>query len=441
LSATRKFSHHRRGTPALPIDGLAFAISRAAELVAAVRSGTTLTEAWEQQQRTARDWPDSTRGAVRDLAWGTLRDYGRGDAILSGLLRKPLPDLLHAQLLVALHRLEARPAQAHTIVDQAVEAAARAAPGLRGVVNGVLRNALREADVFARRLDADETTRYRHPPWWIARVRETCPEAWQAALEAGNTHPPMALRVNARRASVAEVAAALSAAGHANRRLANDALLLEKPVPVGQLPGFAEGCVSVQDAGAQWAARWLDLAPGQRVLDACAAPGGKSAHILETAAVQLLSLELDAQRATRITDNFARLGLTGELRVADCRAVDTWWDGRPFDRILADVPCSASGVARRHPDIKWLRRAADIARFATQQCEILEALWPLLAPGGKLLYVTCSVFREENSAQVVRFCDRHPDAERLPLDGRREQQLLPDAEHDGFYYALLGKRA
>jgi 16S rRNA (cytosine967-C5)-methyltransferase len=282
-------------------------------------------------------------------------------------------------------------------------------------------------------------TRFRHPAWWIARLRTSFPEAWQGALEAGNQHPPMALRVNGRCAGVAAVQAELSDAGHVCRRLANDALLLERPLPVGQLPGFAEGRLSVQDAGAQWAAHWLDLAPGQRVLDACAAPGGKAAHILERAEVDLLALELDAARVARVRDNFARLGLAAELRHADCRAVDAWWDGRPFDRILADVPCSASGVVRRHPDIKWLRRATDIARFAAQQGEILDALWPTLAPGGKLLYVTCSLFDEENHGQIARFCERHPDARRLDIDGRPAQQLLPDAEHDGFFYALLAK--
>lgn len=434
-----KPSRHARGTPRLPADSLAFALHQAAGLVAAVRAGGNLTDAFERLMRANPHWPDATRGAVRDLAWGTLRDYGRGDAVLARLLRKPLPDALHALLLVALHRLERRPELAYTVVDQAVEVAAAGAPGLKGVVNGVLRTALREGAALAEQLDADPVTRFRHPAWWIARLREGHPEAWQAALEAGNQRPPMALRVNCRRAEVAQMAAELTAAGHRCRRLAHDALLLDQPVAVSQLPGFADGRLSVQDAGAQWAAHWLDLAAGQRVLDACAAPGGKAAHLLERAAVDLLALELDAARVPRIRENFARLGLSGEIRTADCRLLPTWWDGRPFDRILADVPCSASGVARRHPDIKWLRRATDIARFAAQQNDILEALWQTLAPGGKLLYVTCSVFDEENGGQVAQFCARHPEAQRLEIDGARERQLLPDAEHDGFFYALLGK--
>ena len=224
--------------------------------------------------------------------------------------------------------------------------------------------------------------------------------------------------------------------------------MLERPVPVARLPGFAEGRVSVQDAGAQRAAPWLDVAAGQRVLDACAAPGGKTAHILELADVELTALELDATRAARIDANLARLGLSAQVRVADCRSLDDWWDGRPFERILADVPCSASGVARRHPDIKWLRRESDVARFAAQSRDILDALWRVLAPGGKMLFVTCSVIARENQQQVAAFCDRHADCLRIPLQGGplskanslTEHLLLPTALHDGFYFALLAKR-
>ncbi len=217
--------------------------------------------------------------------------------------------------------------------------------------------------------------------------------------------------------------------------------LLRPPLPVERLPGFGEGLVSVQDAGAQHAALLLDVQDGLRVLDACAAPGGKTAHILERARVELLALEADAGRAVRIDENLARLGLQAEVNVADCRAPDTWWDGRVFDRILADVPCSASGVVRRHPDAKWLRRERDIAQFARTQSAILDALWRVLAPGGKLLYVTCSLFPEENGRQIAAFAARQEDCLRLPIAVALDLQLLPNAEHDGFYYALLQKRA
>ncbi|PLX72598.1 MAG: 16S rRNA (cytosine(967)-C(5))-methyltransferase RsmB [Azoarcus sp.] len=356
-------------------------------------------------------WPDATRGAVRDLSWSTLREFGRGDAVLRHYLHKPLPTYLHALLLVALYRLEQRPAQSHTLVDQAVEAAAAEVPALKGVINGVLRNVLRETMKLEGWRDADIEARYACPQWWIERVRYDHPADWEAILQAGNLHPPMSLRVNARRASGEDVSAALEKAGIPARKLENGAILLAHPVPVQRLPGFAEGLVSVQDAGAQWAAQWLGAVDGERVLDACAAPGGKSAHLLERADIDL----------------------------TDCRRLNTWWDGEPFDRILADVPCSASGVVRRHPDIKWLRRNEDIPRFAAQQAEILDALWQTLAPGGTMLYVTCSVFDEENRRQIDAFLARHPDAETHAIDASDSRSLPPTADHDGFYYARLRK--
>ncbi len=426
--------------PPLPPDSLGYALLQASRLVAEVLDGGNLTDAFEMMRDAhTTTWSDATRGAVRDLAWTTLRDYGRGDAVLRHLLRTPPPALIHALLLVALLRLEQRPEQAYVTVDQAVEAAASVMPGFRGMVNGVLRNALRQPDALAAWRDADEQARYRHPAWWIAKVRSAHPEQWETVLAAGNSHPPMSLRLNARR-DAAEAEARLRDAGLNTRRLRNGALLLEQPVAVARLPGHAAGDLSVQDAGAQWATLLLDPQPGERVLDACAAPGGKSAHLLERADIELLALDIDPRRAARVRANLDRLGLDAGIRVADCRDLSAWWDGRPFDRILADVPCSASGVARRHPDIKWLRRSEDIAAFAAQQREILDALWQTLAPGGTMLYATCSVFDEENRLQTGQFLTRHSDAERAPVDGCPEFQLLPDSAHDGFYYALLRKR-
>jgi 16S rRNA (cytosine967-C5)-methyltransferase len=225
------------------------------------------------------------------------------------------------------------------------------------------------------------------------------------------------------------------------RKTAPDAVTLDKAVAVHSLPGFDTGDVSVQDAGAQWAARLLDARAGERVLDACAAPGGKTGHILERADVALTALDVDAGRLARVQENLDRLQLTAKLVAGDAAQPETWWDGQPYDRILADVPCSASGVVRRNPDIKWLRRSDDIAQFAAQQAVMLEALWRLLAPGGTLLYATCSIFNEENDGQVQAFLARHAgDAERCPLpEPLSDGSLLPDAEHDGFYYALLRK--
>ncbi len=428
--------------PHLAEDSLAYTFVTTAQLIADVVAGGTLTEAlaalWSARPAT----PPGVRGAILDLAYGSLRDYGRQDFILGKLLQKPLPEPVQSLLRVALHRLDSRADTAHTIVDQAVTGAATLLGGkFKGVVNGVLRNALRQSAELNRAADADMVAEFRHPPWWIRRLRSQYPDDWRAILAAGNTHPPMALRVNRRRTTRREVLAAFAAAELPVRELNNGALLLDRPVPVTRVPGFAEGLLSVQDAGAQHAARYLDLADGQRVLDACAAPGGKTSHILETAEVALTALDSDAFRARRVSENLARLGLSAEVKTADCRNLSRWWDGQPFDRILADVPCSASGVVRRNPDIKWLRRSDDIARFAAQQAEILDALWQVLAPGGKMLYVTCSVFAEENREQIAAFASRHPDCCRLPIAGQPDCQYLPSTEHDGFFYALLEKAA
>ena len=382
------------------------------------------------------------RPAVRDLTQTTLRNYGYGDALLARLLDRPLKDrLVHALLLIALTRLEARPAEAHTAVDQAVEAARRL-PGGRfaNLVNAVLRNFLRRREALLAGLEEDPVVRWRHPGWWLDSLRTAYPDDWMDVAAAGNSHPPMCLRVNRRRLAGVDFLQRLAHADIAARPVGDTALLLEKPLPVERLPGFAQGECSVQDWGAQQAASLLDVQDGLRVLDACAAPGGKSAHLLEQADLQLTSLELDAGRARRIGENFARLGLTATIKTGDALRPQDWWDGRYFDRILADVPCSASGVVRRHPDIKWLRRAGDVAGFAQTQAGILDALWPLLAPGGKMLYCTCSVFPAENGAQMRAFTARHADARRLPTGGASDElQLLPTADHDGFYYALLEK--
>ncbi|MCX8016884.1 MAG: 16S rRNA (cytosine(967)-C(5))-methyltransferase RsmB [Rhodocyclaceae bacterium] len=408
------------------------ALRAAAATVAAVLSGRT-------PAATRAKLAAAVRPAAQDLAYSALRDYGRGDFLLAQLIERPLKDAAaRALLLVALARLERRPEEAHTLVDQAVEAAA---PPYRGLTNAVLRNFLRRRDELLAAAQEDAVACWRHPRWWLDKLRQAYPDDWQAIAAAGNTHPPMCLRFNRRRlAAEASPAGRPASADLAGRWLDETAYLLDRPVPVERLAGFREGWLSVQDWGAQQAARLLDVADGMRVLDACAAPGNKSAHLLERAAILLTALEQDAQRAAQIADNLARLGLSAQLRVGDARQPATWWDGQPFARILADVPCSASGVARRHPDIKWLRRPEDVAAFARLQAAILDALWPLLQPGGKMLYATCSVFPEENDAQVSAFVARHADARRLPTGGDADAlQLLPSATHDGFYYALLEK--
>jgi 16S rRNA (cytosine967-C5)-methyltransferase len=376
--------------------------------------------------------------AVQDIAYAALRRYGRGDFVLARLIPRPLDEpLVYALLLAALARLEAR-ADPHTVVDRAVAAAARIGAGrFKPLVNAVLRAALRRRAQLEAAAQQDEPARWQHPLWWIARLRRAYPRDWETILAAGNARAPMTLRANRRLSTAQDSLAELHAAGIAAHCAGGEAIRLERPLPVAALPGFAAGRLSVQDAGAQRAAGLLDLRDGLRVLDACAAPGGKCAHMLETAALDLLALDCDSLRLARVGENLERLGLAATLRTADCRATETWWDGRPFDRILLDAPCSASGVVRRHPDIKWLRREADLAGFAREQARLLDALWRLLAPDGKLLYVTCSVFAEENEAAVAAFLARRSGARRLALPGLGDGQLLPDDEHDGFFYAAL----
>ncbi|MBK7422171.1 MAG: 16S rRNA (cytosine(967)-C(5))-methyltransferase RsmB [Propionivibrio sp.] len=434
MPATRVARPGPAQPPALAPDSLGWSLLLAARVLAAVGGGKSLSEALGVLAKE----PPAARAAAQDVAYGVLRRFAWGEFILARLLSKPLTHAeTQALLLGALYRLETRPEATPMVVDQAVAAAGELAGGVfKGLVNGVLRNFLRQHESLLAALAADDEARYQHPRWWLARLRRAHPEHWLSIVAAGNSPPPMTLRVNQRRGTVADYMARLVAAGFPARALGAAGVLLQKPASVEALPGFFDGFVSVQDAGAQRAAELLAPAPGSRVLDACAAPGGKTAHLLESAPLDLLALDIDAGRTKHIEENLQRLGLCATIQVADCREVEHWWDGRPFDAILADVPCSASGVVRRHPDIKHLRRESDIRRFAHTQADILDALWPLLKAGGKLLYATCSVFPEENAAQIDAFLVRQSGVERL-----HEEQLLPQDENDGFYYALLRKTA
>jgi len=378
-----------------------------------------------------REIPLIARPEAQDMVYGVLRRYGQGEALLAQLIRNtPRPEIM-ALLLLALYRLESRPDTAHTVVNQAVAAAGFLEGGYyKGLVNGVLRNFMRQREDLLTTLP--EAARLWHPDWWLARLKVAYPTNWQDIVAAGNQPPPMALRVNPCRTTLETSLGRLREAGiHAEPRGACG-LLLQQPVPVERLPGFQEGELSVQDLGAQRAAQILSPKAGARVLDACAAPGGKTAHLLEQGEnLALVAQDIDPARCERIRENLARLGLAAEIRVADALLPG---GKERFDAILADLPCSASGVARRFPDVKWLRREADIARFARTQARILTQLWQCLSGEGKLLYATCSVFPQENENQIRRFLKQNPDAAL-----RHEEHCVPDAEHDGFYYALLQK--
>lgn len=421
-------------------------------MVQGVLSGRSLTEL-------LGGVPSAARPGTQALAFEALRRLGGAQAVRAIMAPKAPPREVEALLVTALALLwppavgERAPYPDHTLVDQAVHAARKRVGAAAGFINAVLRRFVRERAELVVAAEHQPVAAFNHPLWWIERLKRDWPAHWQALLEAANRHPPMALRVNARRLTAAACVQRLAAQGIAAQAAGEHALLLAEPRPVTALPGFAEGELSVQDLSAQRAAPLLvgegdtRLPSGARVLDACAAPGGKTAHLQELGDFELLALDADAQRLVRVQDTLSRLQLRATLRAADARHPAAWWDGRPFDAILLDAPCSASGIVRRHPDIRWLRRADDIAALARLQAALLDALWPLLAPGGRLLYATCSLFRAEGQAQIDAFLQRlGPGAARLDPASPGHLLGLPDNDPaglapsgDGFYYALLHK--
>ncbi len=427
-------------------------LQAAAGLVGAVRGGVSGTAALEVVD-------PALRPGAQALAYQALRALGRAEALRRLLApRKPAPqvDALLCTALALIWDEAQAPYESFTLVNQSVEAAKRS-PALRGqagFVNGCLRRFLRERKPLVERTEALPVARWNHPAWWIERVRRDHPAQWQDILQANNHQAPMTLRVNVRKTDVEAYLLQLQQAGIEARRNGESGVTLARPRPVQAIPGFAAGLVSVQDAGAQLAAPLLLQGLAQNadlhVLDACAAPGGKTAHLLELADCTVTAMEIDARRAERIEQNLQRMGLQARVRVANAAQPEDWWDGRLFDAILLDAPCTASGIVRRHPDVRWLRREADIDQLASQQSRLLEALWPLLKPGGRLLYCTCSVFKVEGSQQMQTFLANNRQARLLPSPGH----LLPhfaarsdavpdnqDGDHDGFYYALLEKIA
>ncbi len=420
--------------------------ARAALAVAGVLSGTNLDEALLAQSP-GLSAPDAS--LLRAIAYGVVREHRLLLALTGLLLQKPLRDEpeIAALLACGLFQLRSMRVPAHAAVGETVAAAAALdKPWAKGLVNAVLRRYQREQAAIDTALPVTAAIRQSYPDWLAAAVKADWPGSWRTVLAGGNEAGPLTLRVNRRLGSRADYQAELATIDLPAEPVpeAEDALRLAAAVPVEQLPGFAAGRASVQDAAAQLAAGLLDARPGQRVLDACSAPGGKTAHLLETVdRLDLLALDSDAQRLQRVAENLRRGGLSARLEPADAAKPTVWWDGRPFDRILLDAPCSGTGVIRRHPDIKWLRRDTDIPRMAELQQRLLRALWPLLAPGGLLLYATCSVLRAEGEAVLREFLGAHADAREAPIEaawgeacgvGRR---IAPGGDFDGFYYARL----
>jgi 16S rRNA (cytosine967-C5)-methyltransferase len=445
-------SHARDLKPALQTsfqtglkpDSLAFSLIGAAHAVAQVRTGTNLPQALAQVWA-KNDATPQARGAMQDIAYRCMRQLGQSETLIALMAPKAPDPLVGALLACALALMTApdavKPYEEFTVVDQTVTAAdahpdtARA----KNMVNAVLRRFLRERKALLETALLQPLAKWNYPQWWIDAVRAAWPQDWQAVLASGNTAPPLTLRVNVRKTSVEQYLATLAQAGMDATQIGPSAVRLAKPVGVGLIPGFADGLVSVQDAGAQLAAPLLDVQDGMRVLDACAAPGGKTGHILELADAAVTALDADPKRLARVEENLQRLQLKATLQAAEAQTA-TWWDGKPFDRILADVPCTASGIVRRHPDIRWLRRKGDTLQLATLSAKILDNLWQMLAPDGKLLFVTCSLWPQESEAQAAAFAVRN-NAVRLDAPG----QLLPAGgdgqDHDGLFYALFQKNA
>ncbi|WP_236236197.1 16S rRNA (cytosine(967)-C(5))-methyltransferase RsmB [Pseudomonas faucium] len=396
------------------------------------------------------------RGLTQDLAFGTARWQPRLDLLAAQLLQKPFKAAdadVQALLLVGLYQLFYTRIPAHAAIGETVGCADKLKkPWAKGLLNAVLRRAQREGEALLADMERDPVVRTAHPRWLQKQLKAFWPEQWEAICAANNAHPPMILRVNRRHHSRDAYLALLAEAGIAASacQYSRDGIVLGEACDVRGLPGFAEGWVSVQDEAAQLSADLLELARGQRVLDACCAPGGKTCHLLEAEAglAHVVAIDLEAKRLTRVRENLERLKLDAELIACDARDTASWWDGKPFQRILLDAPCSATGVIRRHPDIKLTRQADDIPALATLQGELLDALWPTLEVGGMLLYATCSSLPTENTEVIGAFLARTPGARELALAteaGLRQphgrQLLAQEGGHDGFYYAKLIKIA
>jgi len=420
-------------------------------LVQVIGDGKSLNQCSIQINEQIDDAKD--RSLAREMIFGVLRYYYQLSFILDHLLEKPLKakDIdITCLVLMGIYQLRFMRIPDHAAVNESVKLIQKLKKKwAKGFANGVLRSCLREKDQLDKLIEAQDDIKYAHPKWLLGKIQKDWPEYWQEIAEQNNQHAPMVLRVNQQKSSVEEYLELLSDVKINASRMEHvvNGVLLEQACDVGLLPGFNKGLVSVQDSAAQQAAVLLTITKSDYVLDACAAPGGKTAHILETEPeAEVLALELSEKRLGLINDTLARLALKAEVKCADASAVDDWWDGRQFDRILLDAPCSATGVIRRNPDIKIHRTFDDIYAVVETQKKLLNQLWPLLKPGGILLYATCSIIKNENEKQTEQFIDSHSDAveEKINVDwGRKCQvgiQVLPgDHQMDGFYYCKIKK--
>ena len=419
----------------------------AADCVSEVIKGHNLNQVFERRFEHHQNITPQQKSVAIFLAYGAIRYLGENQFFIQQLIDKKITNKkIEALLCVALFQLNHDQSTDFTVVNEAVEAAKLINKSWAGsFVNGVLRNFIRQKEKLQTELKNDEEAFYSYPLWWINLIKQNYPKDWESILLNGNKHPPLTLRINERQTNLKQYEEKLKSEAISYRVLGNIALELTQPTPVEKIPGFMDGEVSIQDFGAQLAAKLLDLQDGQICLDACSAPGGKTGHMLEIADIELVSIDQQKDRLYKVKENLERLHLHAYLKCADLAAVNTWWNEKLFDRILLDAPCSASGVVRRHVDIKWLRRPRDIEMFAKQQEAMLEAMWQLLKKGGKLLYATCSIFYDENQKVINHFIKEHTDAKEVEWSvdseySKYENQLIPSENHDGFFYALLEKK-
>ena len=418
----------------------------AADCVSEVIKGHNLNQVFERHFDHHSHITPQQKSIAIFLAYGAIRFLGENQFFIRKLINKKITNKkIEALLCVALFQLNHDQSTEFTVVNEAVKAAKFINKSWAGsFVNGVLRNFIRQKDNLKSELKNDDEAFYSYPLWWIKLIKQEYNKDWESILLNGNKHPPLTLRINVRKINLRQYEEKLKSESIEYRILGDIALELTQPIPVEKIPGFIDGEVSVQDFGAQLAAQLLDLKDGQVCLDACSAPGGKTGHMLEMADIELVSIDQEKDRLHKVKENLERLQLHAHLKCADLTAIKSWWNEKLFDRILLDAPCSASGVVRRHVDIKWLRRSRDIDMFAKQQKIMLQAMWQLLKKGGKLLYATCSIFPDENQRVIDDFIKEHSDAKEVKWSvdskySKYENQLIPSENHDGFFYALFEK--
>ena len=418
----------------------------AADCVSEVIKGHNLNQVFERHFDHHSHITPQQKSIAIFLAYGAIRFLGENQFFIRKLINKKITNKkIEALLCVALFQLNHDQSTEFTVVNEAVKAAKFINKSWAGsFVNGVLRNFIRQKDNLKSELKNDDEAFYSYPLWWIKLIKQEYNKDWESILLNGNKHPPLTLRINVRKINLKQYEEKLKSESIEYRILGDIALELTQPIPVEKIPGFIDGEVSVQDFGAQLAAQLLDLKDGQVCLDACSAPGGKTGHMLEMADIELVSIDQEKDRLHKVKENLERLELHAHLKCADLTAIKSWWNEKLFDRILLDAPCSASGVVRRHVDIKWLRRSRDIDIFAKQQKIMLQAMWQLLKKGGKLLYATCSIFPDENQRVIDDFIKEQSDAKEVKWSvdskySKYENQLIPSENHDGFFYALFEK--